>query len=115
MAHQKVYFIQIYIQLLSTMPSILSDLQYASENSKIHPPPNHGITLGSQPHFMYLMVGCLCFGILLMLLNVYQLSSMNAGLAVGDPEFGTSRRPIVWMNAKNVRMWQQFSLQTRGS
>jgi len=53
---------------------------------------------------MYLMMGCLCFGVLLILINIYQLSSINAGLTVGDPEFGSSRRPIVWINGKNVRI-----------
>ena len=52
---------------------------------------------------MQLMVGCLCFGVLLILINIYQLRSINAGQTVGDPEFGSSRRPVVWVNAKNVR------------
>lgn len=58
---------------------------------------------------MYLMVGCLCFGVLLILLNIYQLRSLNAGMTVGDPEFGSSRRPIVWINGKNVRMLNEFN------
>ena len=52
---------------------------------------------------MQLMIGCLCFGVLLILVNIYQLRSLNVGLSVGDPEFGSSSRPTVWMNAKNVR------------
>jgi len=49
------------------------------------------------------MVACLCFGVILILVNIYQLRSLNVGQSVGDPEFGSSSRPIVWMNAKNVR------------
>ena len=62
---------------------------------------------------MYLMVGCLCFGVLLILLNIYQLRSLNAGMTVGDPEFGSSRRPIVWINGKNVRMLLDFCIAGR--
>ena len=51
---------------------------------------------------MYLMVGCLCFGVLLILINIYQLRSLNADMTVGDPDFGSSRRPIVWINGKKV-------------
>lgn len=54
---------------------------------------------------MYLMVGCLCFGVLLIFVNIYQLRSLNAGMTVGDPDFGSSRRPIVWINGKNVSIY----------
>lgn len=76
-------------------------LQYASDNSKYHPHPHLGFHMTQR--MMYLMMGCLCFGVLLILINIYQLRSINTGLAVGDPEFGSSSRPIVWINGKNVR------------
>lgn len=78
------------------------EFKYASDNSKYHPHPHLGILVPQR--MMYLMVGCLCFGVLLILLNIYQLRSLNAGMTVGDPEFGSSRRPIVWINGKNLRM-----------
>lgn len=94
--------VDIYLYMLPLHDWCLSFcLQYASDNSKYHPHPHLGFHMTQR--MMYLMMGCLCFGVLLILINIYQLRSINAGLAVGDPEFGSSSRPIVWINGKNVR------------
>lgn len=77
------------------------EYKHASDNSKYYPHPHLGVQVSRR--MMQLMVGCLCFGVVLILVNIYQLRSLNGGLSVGDPEFGTSSRPIVWMNAKNLR------------
>ena len=61
-----------------------------------------------QFQVMHVMVACLVFGVLLLLINVYQLRNLNAGffgdggVVEGDPDFGSSRRPVVWIFAKNV-------------
>lgn len=77
------------------------EFKYASDNSKYYPHPHLGVQMPLR--MMYLIAGCLCFGVLLILLNIYQLRSLKADMTVGDPEFGSSSRPIVWINAKNLR------------
>ncbi|KAJ7384746.1 Tubulin-tyrosine ligase [Desmophyllum pertusum] len=77
------------------------EYKYASDKSKYQPHPHLGFQVSHR--MMQLMVGCLCFGVLLILINIYQLRSLNAGLTVGDPDFGSSTRPVVWMNGKNLR------------
>ena len=103
--------VDIYLYMLPLHDWCLSFcLQYASDNSKYHPHPHLGFHMTQR--MMYLMMGCLCFGVLLILINIYQLRSINAGLAVGDPEFGSSSRPIVWINGKNVRnLYWSWTLQ----
>ena len=81
---------------------ICNYFQYASDNSKYYPHPHHGVQISHR--MVQLMLGCLCFGVLLILVNIYQLHSITTGQTVGDPEFGSSRRPVVWMNARNVRI-----------
>ena len=55
-----------------------------------------------------IMAAILAFGVLLLLVNVYQLRSLSAshygdgGVVEGDPDYGTSRRPVVWILAKQV-------------
>ncbi|XP_015751228.1 PREDICTED: tubulin polyglutamylase TTLL6-like, partial [Acropora digitifera] len=75
--------------------------KHSVDNSKYHPHPHLGFQMPWK--MMYLMVGCLCFGVLLILLNLYQLHSLSAGMTVGDPEFGSTQRPIVWIYGKNLR------------
>ncbi|RMX60861.1 probable tubulin polyglutamylase ttll-15 [Pocillopora verrucosa] len=77
------------------------DFKYASDNSKYYPHPHHGVQISHR--MVQLMLGCLCFGVLLILVNIYQLHSITTGQTVGDPEFGSSRRPVVWMNARNLK------------
>ncbi|KAK2553783.1 putative tubulin polyglutamylase ttll-15 [Acropora cervicornis] len=67
--------------------------KHSVDNSKYHPHPHLGFQMPWK--MMYLMVGCLCFGVLLILLNLYQLHSLSAGMTVGDPEFGKTQRPIL--------------------
>ncbi|XP_067028366.1 probable tubulin polyglutamylase ttll-15 isoform X2 [Acropora muricata] len=75
--------------------------KHSVDNSKYYPHPHLGFQMPWK--MMYLMVGCLCFGVLLILLNLYQLHSLSAGMTVGDPEFGRTQRPIVWIYGKNLR------------